>query len=238
MLFLRSLIFNISFAIANLVLCIGLVWCLVLPRRLTLQCILFYFKSIHVLEKLILGLDFRVEGMENLPKEGSYILAMKHQSTYETFKAFMIFGYVAIIMKRELSWIPFWGWYALKTRMIFVDRGAGANAVHSMIANAKHVIDEGRPILIYPQGTRVAVDATVAEKPYKQGSIKLYKAYDIPIVPVAMNSGKFWPKGSFIKKGGIVTFKILPPIQPGLEAKEALKIMRDTIESESQKLLL
>ena len=162
---------------------------------------------------------------------------MKHQSTYETFKVFMIFGYVAIIMKRELGWIPFWGWYAKKTRMIFVNRGAGNTALQSMIDNAKPVIDEGRPILIYPQGTRVSIHETPKEKPYKQGSVKLYKAYDLPIVPVAMNSGKFWPKGSFIKKGGVVTFKILPPIPAGLESKEALNILRDTLETESQKLL-
>lgn len=238
MIFIRSLIFNLSFFVANIVLCTGLFWCLFLPRRMTLQCIrLFYFKPIHWLEKTILGLDFKVEGMEHLPKDGSYIIAMKHQSTYETFKVFMIFGYVAIIMKRELGWIPFWGWYALKTKMIFVDRGARSKAVQSILDNAKPIIDEGRPILIYPQGTRVSVTDTIKDKPYKQGSLRLYEAYDLPIVPIAVNSGAFWPKGSFLKKGGTVIFKIMPVIPAGLDPKDAFTQMRDTIESESQKLL-
>ena len=237
MIFIRSLIFNIIFVIANVVLCVGLLWCLIIPRKFAIKGMLIYFKSIHFLEKHILGLDFKVEGMENIPKDGSYIIAMKHQSTYETFKAFMIFGYVAIIMKRELGWIPFWGWYAIKTRMIFVDRGARGKAVQSILDNSKPVIDEGRPILIYPQGTRVSVTDTIKDKPYKQGSTRLYEAYDIPIVPVAMNSGAFWPKGSFLKKGGIVTFKVMPPIPAGLDPKEAFTQMRDILEDESNKLL-
>lgn len=235
--FIRSLIFNILFAVTNVVLCIGLVWSLLIPRKLTLYTILVYFRTVHLLEKYILGLDYKVIGMENLPKNGSYIIAMKHQSTYETFKAFMMFGYIAIIMKRELSWIPFWGWYALKTKMIFVNRGGKAASVKSLIANAKPVIDEGRPILIYPQGTRVKINETTKERPYKQGSIRLYENYDLPVVPVAMNSGLFWPKGSFIKKPGTVTFKIMPAIPSGLSKKEVLKKMEHVIETESDKLI-
>jgi 1-acyl-sn-glycerol-3-phosphate acyltransferase len=235
--FARSLVFNILFAITNLVLCVGLLWALFIPSRYTLSAILIYFRSVYVLEKYILGLDYRVEGMENLPKDGSYIIAMKHQSTYETFKVFMIFGYVAIIMKRELSWIPLWGWYALKTKMIFVNRGAKGTAVQSLIKNAKPVIEQGRPILIYPQGTRVRIDETLKERPYKQGSIRLYENYDLPIVPVAMNSGLFWPKGSFIKKPGTVTFKIMPAIPAGLSKKDVLKEMEKTIERESNQLI-
>lgn len=237
MLFLRSLIFNVLFTIANLILCIGLLWALLLPRKTAFYCILIYFKCIHMIETYVLGLDYIIKGMENLPKNGPYIIAMKHQSTYETFKVFMIFGYIAIIMKRELSWIPLWGWYAAKLKMIFVNRGAKSKAVESMIANAKPVIEESRPILIYPQGTRVSVHDTIKDKPYKQGSIRLYEHYNIPIVPVAMNSGLFWPKRSFIKRGGTVTFHILPAIQPGLPPKQAFEIMRDQIESESRKLL-
>lgn len=223
--------------VANLVLCTFLVWSLILPRRATFACILYYFRSVHLLEKYILNLDYVVEGMENLPKDGSYIIAMKHQSTYETFKVFMIFGYVAIIMKRELSWIPLWGWYALKTKMIFVNRKGRSKAVESLIKNAKPVIDEGRPILIYPQGTRVSIHDTIADKPYKQGSLRLYEEYKLPIVPVAMNSGQFWPKGSFIKKPGTVTFKVLPPLSTDLSPKEAFHKMRDVLEEESLKLL-
>jgi len=204
---------------------------------MTFSIILIYFQIIHILEKYILGLDYKVIGLENLPKNGAYIIAMKHQSIYETFKIFMVFGYIAIIMKRELGWIPFWGWYARKTKMIFVNRGAGGAAVKSLLENAKPIINENRPILIYPQGTRVSIHETTKDRPYKQGSIRLYEHYNLPIVPVAMNSGKFWPKRSYIKHPGIVTFKIMPAIPAGLPPKEALERMRDTIEIESQKLL-
>jgi 1-acyl-sn-glycerol-3-phosphate acyltransferase len=236
-LFLRSALFNIVSIIANIILCVGLVWALFIPYHLAHKAILIYFKSMHILEKYIIGLDYKVEGRENLPKQGSYIIAMKHQSLYETFKVFMIFGFIAIIMKKELGHIPFWGWYARKTKMIFVDRGARGKAVKSLIENAKHVVEAQRPILIYPQGTRTRIDETVQDKPYKQGIVRLYKNYDLPIVPVAMNSGLFWPKGSFIKKPGTVTFKILTPIESGLDDKEVMSRLQKTLESESQKLL-
>lgn len=236
-LFVRSALFNILFALANIVLCFGLIWALLLPYQLSHKVIMFYFRSVHLLEKYILGLDYKVEGLENLPTSGSYIIAMKHQSLYETFKGFLIFGYIAIIMKKELGHIPFWGWYARKTRMIFVDRSARGKAVQSLLENAKPVVDSGRPILIYPQGTRTAVGEGVDIRPYKQGVIRLYDRFRIPIVPVAMNSGLFWPKGSFLKKPGTVTFKILPPIQAGLKPQDALKELQVNLERESDLLL-
>ena len=211
---------------------------MLLPRKWAFAILYHvYFKSVHWCEKHIIGLDFVVIGKENIPKNGSYIIAMKHQSVYETLKMFHIFGDTRILLKKQLAWIPFWGWYALKVGMISVDRGRGREAVQSILINAAPVVDSGVPILIYPQGTRVSIKDTVKDKPYKYGAIRMYEHFNIPILPVAMNSGKFWPRHSFIIKPGTVTFKILPIIEAGHDVDEAHQRMQNVIESESIKLL-
>lgn len=238
MLFIRSLIFQICFYSLNLLLCLGLIWCLILPRKWAFAVLYnIYFKSIHLCEKIIIGLDYTVSGTENIPKHGSYIIAMKHQSVYETLKMFHIFGDTRILLKKQLAWIPLWGWYALKVGMISVDRGRGREAVKSILTNAAPVVESGVPILIYPQGTRVSIHDTTQQKPYKYGAIRMYEHFNIPILPVAMNSGKFWPRNSFIIKPGLVEFKILHIIPAGQDADAVHAQMQDIIESESLKLL-
>ncbi len=235
---IRSILFNILFFSANIICCVGLLWIMVLPRDWAFKILYHgYFGVIYQLEKFILGLDFEVIGREHIPTDGSYVIAMKHQSAYETLKMFHIFGDCRIILKRELTYLPLWGWYAAKVGMIPVDRGARGKAVQSIITNAKPVIDAGVPIMIYPQGTRVSVTDTIEDKPYKQGAIRLYENFYIPILPVAMNSGKFWPRNAFFKKSGTITFKILPIIPAGLKPQDVFKKMRDVIEVESHKLL-
>mgnify|MGYP000641991602 CR=1 FL=1 len=235
---IRSIIFQCLFMVINVVLCIGLIWILVLPKRWAYNVLYYcYFSLVDVMERWILGLDYKVTGIENLPKSGSYIVAMKHQSAYETLKLYLIFGDIRAIVKKELLWLPLWGWYAARMGMIGVDRGKGKSAVESMLKNSKSVIDQGIPIVIYPQGTRVSVETSSAEKPYKYGAARLYNHYDIPIVPVALNSGKFWPRKSFLIKSGTVEFKILPPLKPGLDMDEAHRQMSIAIENESKKLL-
>lgn len=238
MVFLRSLTFHIIFYAMNIILCFAMLWVLILPRRMAFNVIFtVYFRPIYWLERRILGLDFMVEGQENLPQSGSYIIAMKHQSAYETLKLFHLFGDIRIILKKELLYLPLWGWYATKFGMIGVDRGAKGRAMHSILDNAKPVIEAGVPILIYPQGTRVRIGQTVQEKPYKQGAIRLYEHFNIPIIPVAVNSGKFWPRRAFLIRGGIVRFKILPAIPPGQDSAEVFESMQSVIEAESEKLL-
>ena len=121
--------------------------------------------------------------------------------------------------------------------MITVNRGGKSSAMQSLLENAKPVIEAGVPILIYPQGTRARVGATLAEKPYKQGAIRIYENFNVPILPVAMNSGLFWSRKAFIKRRGVVTFKIMPVIPAGLKPSDAFDKMRDVIETESDKLI-
>lgn len=235
--FIRSTLLNIYFFGFTIVACIFLLWALLLPRDLAYKAILLYFKGLHFGEKIIMGLDYRVEGYENLPKDGAYIIAMKHYSVYETMKLFMIFGHVAIILKKQLMRIPLWGWYAWKTDMIPVDRAAKDKAMQSILNGAKPVIAEGRPIVIFPQGTRINVGDSIIDKPYKYGVIRLYSKLNVPIIPVAVNSGLYWPRKSYMKKPGVVTFRILPPVPTGLSMDQALEQMRDAIETETDKLM-
>lgn len=236
--FIRSLVFTAAFYAYSLSASVLLSWSFFFSRKVAFWAILQYFKGATWVERLFLGLDYRVTGLENLPPAGTpYILALKHYSTYETLKVPVIFGDIAIILKKELTWIPFWGWYTLKTEMIPVDRGAGNKAIASLIKGAKRVVAQGRPILIFPQGTRVRPDETTKEKPYKVGIAKIAHTLNLPIVPVALNSGAFWPKHGFIKRGGIAEFKILPMIPAGLAPAEALKALEDCIEPASAELM-
>lgn len=237
MIYIRSTLFHLTFLIVTLVLCVFFLWTLILPRKWAWTILYYgYFRVIGILEKYILGLTYEVEGIENIPQKGPYIVAMKHQSAYETLKIFHLFGDIRIIFKRQLKWLPIWGWYITKVGMISVDRGK-KGAMKSILQNAAPVIASGHSILIYPQGTRVRTDATIEERPYKHGVIRLYEHFHIPILPVAMNAGKFWPKHSFLIKSGTVRFKILPPIPAGIAPQDAFIQMRDILESESKKLL-
>jgi len=238
MTFIRSLLFHSVFLTYNLIGGIVFLWCLLLPRKWVFHILFYgYFHPIYLMEKYILGLNYKVEGRENIPENGPYLIAMKHQSAYETLKIFHLFGDVRIILKRELMLVPLWGWYAAKTKQIPVNRGKGRKAIETLLENVKPVIESGIPILIYPQGTRVSVTETTETRPYKQGIQRLYQAHNIPILPVAINAGLFWPKKSFSIKKGLVTFKILPPIPSGMKPSDAHKQMQDVIENESIKLL-
>ena len=163
----------------------------------------------------------------------SFIIASKHQSAYETLKLFIIFDKPAIIYKKELQWIPLWGLYLIFSKMIPINRGKTRAALNSIITNSKDVVESGRPIAIFPQGTRTKVGE---KKPYKSGFMRLYEHYNLPILPIALNSGCFWGKNSFLKKPGLVTFKILPLVPAGQDPKAVLKQLENDIERESDLL--
>ena len=230
---LRSAVYNLVFFIWTLFCALALLWVFVLPRRLMVRVIRLYFLSLYPLEKYILGLDYRVIGRQNLPS-GQYIIAMKHQSAWETFKLLPLFGDVAIVLKRELMWIPLWGWYQAKTGVIPVNRGAGGAAMRSLLEGAQKVAGQGRSILIFPQGTRVAAGA---KKPYKSGIGYVYETLNLPVVPVALNAGVFWPRNSFLKRSGVVTVEILPAIQPGLSRLDFMQQLEEKLEAASDRLL-
>lgn len=233
MLFIRSLLFHICFFLWTGLWALLLVWTFFIPRRAMVWVITQFFRSYMLFERTLVGLRYEVRGRENMP-QGPCIIAMKHQSAYETLKLHHLFGDVAIILKRELMFIPFWGWYQAKAGMIPVDRGARGVAMASMLSGARKVMAQGRRIIIFPQGTRIKPGAV---RPYKSGVAVMYEELSLPIVPVALNAGVFWPRHGFYIHPGTVVFEILPAIQPGLSRDEALKQLETVVEAASDRLV-
>src|SRR5262249_53318443 len=185
------------------------------------------------LMRAIIGTTMEVQGREKLP-HGACLVASKHQSAWETFALIPLFRDPALLMKRELFWIPFHGWFSYKFGMIPVDRDKGPAALRAMLREAKTRIAAGREIIIFPEGTRKAAGAP---PDYKTGIVLLYEALNVPCVPVALNSGLFWPRRSVTRKPGTITVEILDPIPPGLPKKEFLSRLQAAIEGASNRLL-
>lgn len=162
----------------------------------------------------LLGIRSRVEGP--LPR-GAVLVAAKHQSMYETMEIVLMLREPAIVLKRELADLPGWGRAAQLYGMIPVDRAGGATALRRMLKAAEQAVAEGRPIIIFPEGTRVSVGE---RPPLMPGFAGLYRALGLPVVPVAIDSGRLWPRHRFIKRPGLVTFRFGDPIPPGVGRRE------------------
>ncbi|MBV6632018.1 MAG: 1-acyl-sn-glycerol-3-phosphate acyltransferase [Alphaproteobacteria bacterium] len=191
-----------------------------------------YFK-VHDYIEPPFGLTYTVEGRENLP-DGPCLVALQHQSGWETMRLIHLFRDPAIIMKIELFRMPLWGWYASRADMIPIDRSLGKDAIPTMLADSEKKIADGRDIVIFPQGTRVPPGV---KRDYRTGIAKLYEHLQVPVVPVALNSGLFATKMGLVKRSGSVSVKILPPIEPGKSQDELMSILTDVIETEGDKLL-
>lgn len=236
---IRSVLFNIMFyGVLTPGVCILLMPSLLMPRRAVLWVATLYQDLTYVLEKYILNLDYEVRGLEYLPQDtGHYLVAAKHHSAYETLKLLRLFKDPTIILKKELLSIPIFGWFLKALGVIAIDRSNREQSVGSLAAGAKQMKENNRPIVIFPQGTRVEVDATTTQKPYKGGIIKLYTATNMPIIPMAINSGVYWPRNSFWKQSGKVVIEFLPPIPAGLPTADVLKMLEEQIEGASNKLI-
>lgn len=235
--FIRSTVFNIAFFGLTGVLALCLLPTLAMRRERAMGIVHLWVNLTYVLEKIILGLDYEIRGAEHLPASAAYLVAAKHQSAYETMKLHRLFGDPAIVLKRELLSIPVWGLFLKKIDPIAIDRGNREQALKSLLAGVAHVREQGRPIVIFPQGTRVKWDATTDEKPYKGGVVKMQQASHLPIVPMALNTGLFWPKLSWIKRPGRVIFQFLPPIPPGGDTASVMKKLEHDIENASHALM-
>jgi 1-acyl-sn-glycerol-3-phosphate acyltransferase len=162
------------------------------------------------------------------------LIASKHQSTWETLAYTILFPDAAIVLKRELLFIPIVGWAMARAGNIAVARGDGASALRGLVKQARAVIADGRSIVIFPEGTRVAPGD---ERPYQVGVAALYRQLGVPVVPVALNSGVFWGRRKFIKWPGLIRMQILPPIAPGLDREAFLNTLRRRIEDATKELL-
>ena len=163
----------------------------------------------------LLGIHTRVEG--TIPK-GPVLYAVKHQSAYETLELIVLLGDPAAVVKKELTDIPLWGWAAKRYGVIPIDRSRKAAALREMLRAAKEAVREGRPLMLFPEGTRVPPGL---KPPIRSGFAGLYQLLGLPVVPVAVDSGRLWPRQSFIKHPGIITFRFGEPIPAGLPRREA-----------------
>ncbi|MCO5090784.1 1-acyl-sn-glycerol-3-phosphate acyltransferase [Bosea sp. (in: a-proteobacteria)] len=235
MLVLRSLAFNVLFY-ANLVLwlILAVLPSLILPKRVLLAVAIAWSHSSLWLLRVVAGTRCEITGVENIP-EGGLMVAAKHQSFLETFALVTVFRNPVFILKRELTWIPLFGWGLTKLGMIPVDRGARARALADVTRRAKVELGQnGRQLLIFPEGTRRAPGAPPA---YKFGVAHLYAELGVPCLPVALNSGLFWPRRKFLRRPGTVRIAILPPIAPGLDKVAFQELLQERIESASDRLL-
>lgn len=178
-------------------------------------------------------LDYEVTGLENMPQDNRCIYAAKHQSAWETVKLHLLFNDPVIVLKKELQYIPIFGWYIWRTGMIAVKRKRRGQAISSLLEGARHALEQNRSIVIFPQGTRTAVGKKM---PYKRGISALYEELNIPIVPIALNSGIFWGRKSFKKKSGTITVEFLPIIPAGLSTEEMMEKLQTSIETASTQL--
>lgn len=193
----------------------------------------FWMRGLHKLLKLVVGLDLRIEGLEHLPA-GPCIIASKHQSSFETLVFHTIRPELVIGLKEELMRIPLFGWYLRIAQNIAIDRGGAAKAMRSLIKGAELAVSRGLSILIFPEGHRRPPGA---EPDYKPGVAALYMALDVPVVPVALDSGRFWPRRSFTKRPGTITVQLLEPIAPGLDRRRFMRLLEERTESACTALL-
>jgi len=230
---LRAFLFNVLFYVTT-VLFLGLGSPLLFgPRSWAMWALALHARTELWLLKTNVGTELEVRGKEKLPK-GACLVASKHQSAWETFALIPRFRDPAYLMKRELFWIPFHGWFSYKFKMIPVDRDKGPAALRRMLAEAKTRAAAGREIIIFPEGTRRAPGAL---PDYKTGVFLLYEALGIPCVPVALNSGLFWPRRSLKRYPGTIIVEFLDPIPPGLSKREFLPRLQATIETASNRLI-
>jgi 1-acyl-sn-glycerol-3-phosphate acyltransferase len=230
---IRSVIFNIVFYLVLFVYLIAAMPTLAMPRGALWAMVKNWSRVNLWLLNVICNIGCEFRGLENIPK-GAALIASKHQSMWETFALITVLDDPAYILKRELLWIPFFGWCAAKAEMIPVDRGRRSQALAAMTERAKKETARGREIIIFPEGTRRAPGA---EPKYKFGVAFLYTELGVPCVPVALNSGLFWPRRSFRRYPGVVRVEFLPPIEPGLDRQVFYDRLQDAIETKTAELV-
>ena len=235
MIFVRSLIFNILFylnLIGRMIIFTPIYF--IVSREKAWFVPKNWALSNHWLMKHIVGCDYTIEGLEHIQGRAC-IIAPKHQSFWDAY-AFVPFIPDAIyILKRELMWIPLFGWYLAKMKMIPVHRGSRTVALKSIVRGAQPAIADGRQIMIYPEGTRRAPGE---EPAYKYGIAHLYYELGIPVVPIAHVAGLFWPRRKFMRYPGTIKCRVLAPIEPGLSKEEFLEKLKTVTEAACDEFLI
>jgi 1-acyl-sn-glycerol-3-phosphate acyltransferase len=236
MIFLRSLLFNMLFyAMIVAMMIVFSPYFFLAARKKAWFVPKFWASSNLWLQELIVGNRMEISGLEHRPS-GSYIVAPKHQSFWDTFAFLPYIPDAVYILKRELMWIPLFGWYVAKMKMIPINRGNRSKALKGAIKEAQKLMTEtDRQLIIYPEGTRREPGA---EPKYKYGIVELYAQLGIPVLPIAHVAGLYWPRRKFMRYPGVTRARILPPIEPGLDREEFLKRLIDETEAACDELLI
>jgi len=232
MIMARSLLYHALYGIWAFLMSFAFLPSLILPFWASDFIARFWTRSVYWLLRVICGLTYRIEGMDVIP-EGPVIVASKHQSAWDT----LLFPYKlkksATILKRELFWLPFFGWYAKNYGAIGIDRRGGASTIRQMIKDAQKAISTGRSIIIFPEGTRT----TPGEKSFYHGGVAaLYSQLKLPVVPVALNSGLYWPRRRLVRRPGVITLRFLSPIPSGLSRQEFMARLESEIETAQKEI--
>src|SRR5438270_5038312 len=231
--FLRSLVYNVLFYL------VLVFWMLVgiptyaMPRWAIMNIARYWARSSIWMLRVICNVKVEYRGLEKIP-DGPLIVASKHQSMWETFALLQFFDQPLFILKSELKWIPLFGWYLVKSDMIGIDRTAGGRSLLEMARRAGEAVRRGRQLIIFPEGTRTAVGAPPH---YKTGVAQIYVDCGVTCLPVALNSGLFWPRRTFMRYPGTVVVEFLDPLPPGLTRAEFLAQVSSAIETATSRLV-
>lgn len=230
---LRSSVFLLLLVLWTLLLAVTIpYYALRRAPRVTRRFSRFWVRGVLAILRLV-GLSYRTVGKANRPPAPALYVG-NHQSAFETIAAAALLPDVAIVLKEELYRIPVFGWFLRNSPMIAIDRAGGASSMKKMFREGREASAQGRNLLIFPEGTRRAVDERAD---FHRGVLLLYKALNLPVVPMVNNAGLFWPARSFAIRPGTITVSYLPPIPPGLPDAEFMRRISDAIYDERDRLV-
>jgi 1-acyl-sn-glycerol-3-phosphate acyltransferase len=229
----RSVIFVVLFYLWSVTWVLLILPLMVAPKRWIVRSWTVWARVIMLLLRVVCGIRVEVRGRQYMPT-GRALIAAKHQCMFDVFAQFAWLPYSCFITKRELMWIPLFGWYAQKAQMIAVDRAGHAKALRKMVADARERFAEERQLVIFPEGTR---SAPGQPGDYKPGIAALYRELDVPVTLVATNAGVHWPRHGILRRPGTIVYEYLEPIPPGLKRAEFMRTLQDRIETASTALL-
>jgi 1-acyl-sn-glycerol-3-phosphate acyltransferase len=231
---IRSFVFAVLFYLSTAIFVVGGSFLLFGPRRWAMAGLKAHAIVSLWLLRWVVGTRMEVRGRDNLPKP-PYLVAAKHQSAWDTFALIPIFTDPAMVMKWELSLIPFYGWFSRKFEHVFVRRERGPSALRHLVRDARDRAAAGREVVLFPEGTRRAAGA---EPDYKPGAVALYEGLELPCVPIALNSGLYWPRREWIRYPGTIIVEILDPLPAGLPRAEFKAELQRRIEQAANRLIL
>ncbi|MGD9783190.1 MAG: lysophospholipid acyltransferase family protein [Hyphomicrobiaceae bacterium] len=230
---LRSIVFAIVFYLNTALFLVVGSPLLLGPRRWAMMGLKAHAHASLWWLRLIVGTRLEVRGREHLPA-APMLVASKHQSAWDTFALITLFDDPAMVMKAELGWIPFYGWFSHKFEHIFVQRERGPSALKRLIRDARDRAAQGREIVIFPEGTRRPPGAP---PDYKPGVVALYEALELPCVPLALNSGVFWPRRKLMRRPGTIVVEFQPAIPPGLPRAQFRERLQASVETATARLV-